>query len=279
MKNIKVIRDIAQPMAVLLFAMLVTDGRPSKFGIYITLLVVFTLLVRKYSHQYKQKELVYKFRSLGSGNSSQRTIYKSLQNLSNTLNEGDLAWLSKVGEKRQLKSGEILIDEQKHLSHLFIVISGNFRVYSKYLEASEVANIEVRSVVGEMSFLTNMVPSATVEASSESLILAISRSDIEKRIVQESDFGYRFSKAIASITADRLKNTTIGYWKNTHRPSVSSPYSHDNNLASTQASESESESFSKDSRPSRSSSAKARNLRPRFIVAAALSGLVTPKDA
>ena len=276
MKNIKVIRDIAQPMAVLLFAMLVTDGRPSKLGIYITLLVVFTLLVRKYFHQYKQKELVYKFRSLGSGNSSQRTIYRSLQNLSSTLNEGDLAWLSKVGEKRYLRSGEILIDEQKHLSHLFIVISGNFRVYSKYLEASEVANIEVRSVVGEMSFLTNMGPSATVEASSESLILAISRSDIEKRIAQESDFGYRFSKAIASITADRLKNTTIGYWKNTHRSSISSSYSHENTLASTQASESE--RSSKDSRPSRSSSANARNFRPRFIVAAALSGLVTPKD-
>jgi CRP-like cAMP-binding protein len=56
-----------------------------------------------------------------------------------------------------------------------------------------------------MSFLDNRLPSATVQAIANSLVLSIPRRELAKKLQMDIGFAYGFYRALATILSHRLR--------------------------------------------------------------------------
>ncbi len=127
------------------------------------------------------------------------------------LADEDIEWMTRAGTRRQLTAGDQLIRQGEAASAMFIVIRGLLKV--SVTDLGTLATLSVGEMVGEMSFLDSAPPSATVTAIDACLVLQLSKTDLEKRIVADPGFGLRFYRALAFFLADRLRNTVqhLGY--------------------------------------------------------------------
>ena len=78
------------------------------------------------------------------------------------------------------------------------------------LGGKQVARLMTGEVMGEMSFVDSAPPSATVQALETSMVLAIPRRRLNKRLTEDAGFAGRFYRALAMFLAGRLRTTTIG---------------------------------------------------------------------
>jgi len=129
------------------------------------------------------------------------------------LNDADVEWMIATGTKRHLNPGEVLIQEGKTATSVFLVLDGALSVIARAAGNKEVARLRSGEIVGEMSFVDSRPPSATVQAVEASSVLAIPRSDLEARISQDAPFAARFYRAMAVFLSDRLRSTVglLGY--------------------------------------------------------------------
>jgi CRP-like cAMP-binding protein len=74
--------------------------------------------------------------------------------------------------------------------------------------AGVVAQLAGGEIIGEMSFVDKAPPSATVRASQDSMVLALDKGAMERRLAADAGFSSRFYKALAIYLADRLRSTT-----------------------------------------------------------------------
>lgn len=118
----------------------------------------------------------------------------------------DADWLANIGETQKVNSGEILIEENKQIDNIFIVLEGLLGVYrSKSLLA--IAKLQTGDVAGEMSFIDATPPSATVRADKNSLVLRIPRTLLQAKINMDQGFAARFYKSMTMFLSDRLRGT------------------------------------------------------------------------
>jgi CRP-like cAMP-binding protein len=96
-----------------------------------------------------------------------------------------------------------------------VVVSVNVLENSK-----EIAILGTGEIFGEMSFIDNRPPSATVETTEESLVLSLPRSLLTSRLVQDVGFSARFNRAIALFLSSRLRIalTELDFGKDFIRP-------------------------------------------------------------
>ncbi|HZT89429.1 MAG TPA: cyclic nucleotide-binding domain-containing protein [Stellaceae bacterium] len=127
------------------------------------------------------------------------------------LNDGDVEWLSRHGERRRLAGGEAIVHEGKPIDSLFITLSGQLRVTLG--NGQEVARLYAGEVVGEIAFVDSAPPSATVTAVDEAVVLALAKTALQERLAADPGFAARFYRALAIFLADRLRATTrrLGY--------------------------------------------------------------------
>ena len=127
------------------------------------------------------------------------------------LNDGDVEWLARHGERRRLDDGEIIVREGRPLDALFITVAGWLRVTLG--DGQEVARLGAGEVVGEIAFVDSSPPSATVAAMGQAAVLALPKAAIERRLAADPAFAARFYRALAIFLADRLRATThrLGY--------------------------------------------------------------------
>jgi uncharacterized protein YjbI with pentapeptide repeats/CRP-like cAMP-binding protein len=124
------------------------------------------------------------------------------------LSESDREWLIQMGKHRELPDGAILIQENVSIPALYIILQGKFRVVSS-AEKLEIATLSGGEVVGEMSFVRPLPPSAMVEAIQNSCIWEISRQQLTEKLENDLEFGCRFYKALTVVLSSRLKLTTL----------------------------------------------------------------------
>lgn len=124
------------------------------------------------------------------------------------LQDQDLIWLARAGEKRQMKAGDILIREGHDIGELFFVTDGKFRVNAG---GSQVAEITTGDVLGEMSFVEKRPPGATVEAMGEARVLAVPREALMAEFRRNEAFAARFYRALAVFLSERLRAMTPGH--------------------------------------------------------------------
>lgn len=127
------------------------------------------------------------------------------------LKDSDAEWMARAGVKRHVLSGTTIINEGTRSPYLYILLEGHLDIVDARL--GRVANLGTGEIVGEMSFVDDAPPSASVIADGDCVVLELAHSDIEEHMGSDPGFGMRFYKALCFFLADRLRGTVrrLGY--------------------------------------------------------------------
>jgi CRP/FNR family cyclic AMP-dependent transcriptional regulator len=121
------------------------------------------------------------------------------------LDDEDVEWIASHGRNLVVQKGDVLIYEGEPVDALFIVLDGSLNVSAG---GAQVATLLSGEIVGEISFVDALPPSATVTAAQYSHVLAIPRALLHAKIETDAWFASRFFRALAIFLADRLRITT-----------------------------------------------------------------------
>jgi CRP-like cAMP-binding protein len=136
------------------------------------------------------------------------------------LTDSDIEWLIATGKPERTGKGRVLIQQGEAIDAIYILLEGSLAVsiatlVNGALRSKQVATLATGEIVGEVSFVDAGLPSATVNAAENSLVLAVPRSRLVEKLNQDEGFAARFYRAIALILAGRLQDrlTRHGYGK------------------------------------------------------------------
>ncbi|MGB6168568.1 MAG: cyclic nucleotide-binding domain-containing protein [Geitlerinemataceae cyanobacterium] len=125
------------------------------------------------------------------------------------LNNDDLNWMIKIGKRHELYPGEKLIYEKQQMYAFYIILSGTLTVAIEALNNKELARLSSGEVVGEISFIDTRLPLATVNAIEESIVLEISRLQLNSKLEKDMGFAARFYRGISRCLSDRMRGTVL----------------------------------------------------------------------
>ena len=121
------------------------------------------------------------------------------------LSDRDFEWLIQVGKHQTISAGNILIHEGEPINAIYLVLKGALSVFVEARQDQEIARLTRGEVVGEISFVDSRPPTATVKAAEESIIWAIPRIELVRKMHQDVAFAAHFYHALAIFLADRLR--------------------------------------------------------------------------
>lgn len=127
------------------------------------------------------------------------------------LSERDFDWFVQNGELVQIPSGQPLIKEGAPIDAIYLVLKGTLAVTVSALNDHEIARLSAGEVVGEMSFVDERAPSATVRALDQVQVWKIPRVKLLQKISNDRSFAANFYQAIAIWLSHRLRGT-ISRW-------------------------------------------------------------------
>jgi len=141
------------------------------------------------------------------------SIVKNTLLLLRELNHDDLDWFAEHGKLRTLSNGETLIYEGQPISALYFILSGTLSVRLTSIEDQELARVSSGEIVGEISFVDDRMPIATVIAIADVIALEIPRFQLTQKLGQDLGFASRFYLGISLCLADRMRGTVgrLGY--------------------------------------------------------------------
>jgi CRP-like cAMP-binding protein len=122
------------------------------------------------------------------------------------LSDADMLWLLSVGQLRKLDPGDKLVTAGKLPTELFFITDGKLDVVLG--DGRRIAQLQHGDVVGEMSFIEQTPPGASVIANEKAEVLAIARKQILAHFEAEPLFAARFYRALAVFLSERLRDTT-----------------------------------------------------------------------
>ena len=110
---------------------------------------------------------------IGRSEPGDPTIMQTALGLLSELNEEDVDWIFRTGFERHVIADTVIVREDEPLAYLYIVLEGLFGVRIASIPDSEIGRLGPGEIIGEISFLENTLPSATVTAIESSLLLEI----------------------------------------------------------------------------------------------------------
>ena len=122
------------------------------------------------------------------------------------LSDEDVEWIIESEEKCFLHDGHISIKQDEPIEVMYITLKGEFEILNEK-NNFQIARIGSGEIVGEMSYVNDSPPSATVKAIGESIVHSISRDALTRKISSDTAFGMRFYKALATMLSDRLRQS------------------------------------------------------------------------
>ena len=123
------------------------------------------------------------------------------------LSDEDIEWLISAGEVIQICKDSILIEEGKSGDSLYIVLGGVFTVNLAILQNQSVAHVLSGDILGEMSFVDERPPSATVQAKEDAEVFRIYSQVLSEKLENDFAFASRFFRGTCVVLADRLRDT------------------------------------------------------------------------
>lgn len=134
------------------------------------------------------------------------------------LEDEDVDWLVSSGHRRELDQTEVLIREGERCSAIYLILTGQLTVSVARPEQTAIAWLSSGEVVGEMSFIDHLPPSATVTATeSPTVVLEIPGDALRSKLEQDLGFASRFYRALAILLSTRLRGTVrhleAEYWR------------------------------------------------------------------
>ena len=130
-----------------------------------------------------------------------------------SLDDVDIEWIARQASRVALPARETLIKQGESIDCLYILIEGQLSVRIGKQAEHEIATLLPGEIVGEISFVDNRKPTASVFALQDSWLLALNKSALAQKLGRDPNFASRFYRAIAVFLADRLYATTsrLGY--------------------------------------------------------------------
>ncbi|WP_022835832.1 cyclic nucleotide-binding domain-containing protein [Salisaeta longa] len=122
------------------------------------------------------------------------------------LSDSDIDWMVANGASSEVDADTVIIRQGKPADSLYLVLNGSFMVIDEEREAT-VAVLESGEIVGEMSFVDEQPPSATVRSITDSTVFELPRAALEQKLDEDDEFAKRFYRAVAVFLSDRLRST------------------------------------------------------------------------
>jgi CRP-like cAMP-binding protein len=119
------------------------------------------------------------------------------------LSEADIDWLARHGERREVPIGTLLVEKNQPVEWVSIVLQGRFSLYG----AAGSGVVGAGEMIGEVSFVDSIPPSADVVASEDCVVLAVPHAALRERLEADREFAVRFYRAVAIMLAERLRDT------------------------------------------------------------------------
>lgn len=116
----------------------------------------------------------------------------------------DVEWVIRNGVQRHVAAGEAIIEEGQPIDDVFVILDGSFLVSSNTLSVKLERRLGRGEIAGEMSYINNQLPAATVRAETDSVVLCIPRWRLDRKIAEDAGFAGRFHKVVSEFTVDRL---------------------------------------------------------------------------
>jgi len=115
------------------------------------------------------------------------------------LNDDDVEWMLRAGQKKFVPAGGVLIEQGVPVDSVFILLEGRLAVWLRPRRGSEreIARLSSGEIVGEMSFVDARPPSATVRAAEDSTVFALSKAVLNAKLAADQGFAARFYRALA----------------------------------------------------------------------------------
>ncbi len=132
-------------------------------------------------------------------------IMQTALGLLNELNEEHVDWIFRTGFERQVIANTVIVREGEPLAYLYIVLEGLFGVGVASVPDAEIGRLGPGEIIGEISFLENMLPTATVIAIESSLLLEIPSALLAERLKAIPSFGAQFYRALAILNSRRVR--------------------------------------------------------------------------
>jgi CRP/FNR family transcriptional regulator, cyclic AMP receptor protein len=121
------------------------------------------------------------------------------------LSDRDIDWMLANSKRTLVQAGTTLIVQGKPLDAMYIVLDGTLSVSVASLPNKEIGQIIGGEVLGEMSFVDGRLPSASITAIEECLILSIPRRLLTEKLEQDVLFSLRFYRAITKFLSSRMR--------------------------------------------------------------------------
>ena len=136
--------------------------------------------------------------------------------LLSTLEDDDIEWFVRTGERIRISSEESLIEVNKPIDYLYIVLDGCFRV-TLGAQQEAVGLVRAGEVLGEVSLLDSRPPVASVVAVENSVVLQVPRDELKHKLAIEDGFAARFYYALGRFLAHRQRAQLVqlGYGSET----------------------------------------------------------------
>ncbi|MEM9539626.1 MAG: cyclic nucleotide-binding domain-containing protein [Cyanobacteria bacterium P01_E01_bin.42] len=127
------------------------------------------------------------------------------------LDDLDPSWLSQIGQLEKLGSGDILIHEGQSLSCLYILLSGSLAATispPQGIQSWSLGKVSSGQILGEISFVGDRLPIATLTAAERSEVLAIPYRELRQKLQQDRAFAAHFYKIASQSLSRRLRENT-----------------------------------------------------------------------
>ncbi|MDX2507556.1 MAG: cyclic nucleotide-binding domain-containing protein [Gammaproteobacteria bacterium] len=129
-------------------------------------------------------------------------------NFFDDLLEDDLSWFLAGGKENSYSKGECIVEENKPVDTINIVLEGTLGVFVSSLGNTQIASLGLGEVFGEMAFFEDEPASASIICQEPVKLLEFSFNLIRQRIASDQAFGSRFYRALGCMLSRRLRKTT-----------------------------------------------------------------------
>jgi len=151
------------------------------------------------------------------------------------LHDSDIDWMVSAGSASRIAAGQILIQGDRPVEALYILLDGKMTVSGREddgnplarafsnLEGSETsvrefARLSRGDIVGETPFVEASPPSITVKAIEDSLVLSIPQWRLAAKLLHDVDFAARFYRVLTILLLDKQQGiiSRLGYGRLTY---------------------------------------------------------------
>ncbi len=121
----------------------------------------------------------------------------------------DLEWIAQIGTQKEVPTNLVLIQEGEPSDCIYLLLKGTLAVCISQSRSNldhEIAHCSAGEWLGEMSFIDDRLPSATIKAVEPSQVLALPKRQLQIKIDRDLDFAARFYQEFAITLSTRLRS-------------------------------------------------------------------------